>query len=544
MKKLVYQITIALAGSFMMFACSTYNSAYVDDIYYNPDKDNNIVYNKHKNTSDHKSVHIVDTLNADSSDFYYSDYNDYEYSERLTKFHYDEYEGEYYNDEPGWNTNVNIGFSPYGLSWGMGFGYGYPYYNSWYYNPWTYDPWYYSYNYYWDPWYYPYHGYHSWAYPYYYSHHYYRHHYWHSWNDHYWHHNSAYYDYSSSDRRHHYGPRNSVGSGSPITLSNNRQITNSKNAEIERQIISRQDNQGRQISESAANAMQQTLSRELGSPIRNNELNNAEQAREIIKQSNTTSNADQIREIINNSNRTGSAAEAREILERTNTGTNVSQVRDILEKNGATVNTNMPSDKSDSPFRKNVNTVNKNNTPVAVSRSAVSNKELRVPTYTRTQSAARKVSQSNESRNGYTPSYTRTRTTSNRSVYNSGSSYSSGTNTSKVTPRATQSGTSVGAKSRSYNSSSSNVVKRSSTSTQSKTRSSFSTTNKSSSSYSRPSSSNNRSSGSYSRPSSSSNRSSGSSYSSPSKSSYSSPSKSSSSGSSSKSNSSPSRGRK
>ncbi len=207
MKKLLH-ILLFFAGLILFSSCGTTNQAYVDDIYYNPKKVARKQAKQLKQIQDSVAIaHYSDTTNGD---FILSNYNDYEYANRLKKFQDDDYEGNYFDEDASSNTyvNLNMGVSPYAMmSWGVGFGfgygmgYGYPYYDPfWSFYPpyWGYMPPYWGYP--------PYYGY----YPPYYGCCY-----------------DPYPDYPSypinpdypNRRGYSYGPRYSVTTNSPVTTN-------------------------------------------------------------------------------------------------------------------------------------------------------------------------------------------------------------------------------------------------------------------------------------------------------------------------------------
>lgn len=471
MKKHLYHIIVLVAGSLFMVACGSYNNAYVDDIYYNPKYEARKAAKEEAKRAELRSEAIIDTSKTDSSDFFYSDYNDYKYADRIKKFHDEDYEGEYYENDAQWNTSINFGISPYGTSWSVGFGYG-----NWGYYPYGYNPYFYSYYPYWDPWYYPYYG---WGYPYYYPHHYYGHH--HCW----WGYPSypehpIYPEYPSSSRGYQYGPRNSISSGSPLIINDGNNGSTRKTNYV-----------------SNSNGIERSSFNEPSSSV---PMLHAAGARQKNGE-NSVQNRSNFGEVRNSE---GAAANLNAAATRTENSVNVSKATSVKKTNN--------------DFRN----------PPAISRSAVSRNELKVPAYTRTRTEARNANRSGSSRSGYTPSYNRTATNVSRNSYNSGSSYGNTNRSENVrnyqSPSRT---TSVGAKSRSYNTKTNSVsVTRSSSSSQTRQNNLSPTRNKSSYTRTSPSSG---SSKTYSAPQRQST------YSSPSRSSYSSPSRSSSSSSPSRS---------
>lgn len=159
MKNLLPIVLIFSTGTFLLNSCATLSTAYVDDVYYNPETDNN--------PAKKKQVVITnqdDNLSSEyTGEYKNSEYTEGEYEDRIEKFHDEEYQGDYYQEDDQWNMSVNMGFSPYGSYWGVGFGYGYGYGYPYYGYP------YYGYNYWYDPFYsyYPYYPYYGYYPPYY-----------------------------------------------------------------------------------------------------------------------------------------------------------------------------------------------------------------------------------------------------------------------------------------------------------------------------------------------------------------------------------------
>lgn len=171
------------------YSCGTLEYAYTDDIYYNPETDNPVkVVNVSKEQKRESPMlvpdrndeviyinkelkHISDSIKGENTD-----YDTYEYADRLRRFHSDDYSGTYFTDEEveeaynegyyegyrdrhwDYNWRFNYGYSGYGSYWGLGYysGWGYPYYDSWYSYNWHYPHYYHHYS--WYPWYsYPVH---------------------------------------------------------------------------------------------------------------------------------------------------------------------------------------------------------------------------------------------------------------------------------------------------------------------------------------------------------------------------------------------------
>ncbi|MDA3890743.1 MAG: hypothetical protein PF517_03660 [Salinivirgaceae bacterium] len=476
-----------IAGSFLMASCGTYNSAYVDDIYYNPKSNASVKAVGQAELTTMQRSTVVDTMQVDTSGMFLSDYDDYNYADRLNKFHDDEYQGDYYEDNESYsNDNYNNSYNPWSISWGIGLGYGWGLgYN------YNYNPWYNSYYSVWDPWYgaygYPNYGYNS---PYYGHHGRYGCGYYGSYYNDYYSYGGFGGGYLDDDRGSYYGPRRSGASGSP-----NTGIVN--NGDTRKRGSTNQNSSGNSNFD-----LQEDLAPMRVSSSRTNELSNAKEA-EVSNQSSTRTQGGG--EIGNTS-----VAKSSRAL----------QGEKVLSKN-----------------------------PPAVSRKEAVNSTFGKTTYTRTRTESSKSISTPSSRNGYTPSYTRTRTSSNRAKYNSGSSNSTrrSTNSSSATrytaPKRTTSSSSNSGNSKKI-STSTNAYKRTATPTRTTQKSSYSpprrtsTPKRTSKSYSAPKRSSSSSSGN--------SRSSGSSYSAPkssSSSSGSSRSSSSSSSSSKSSSSTPRRGR-
>lgn len=203
----LYIISILVISVLITTSCSTLNTAYVDDIYYNPKKEDRKQAQQESELAKlRKDNSLIQDTTAEN--FFFSDYNDYQYANRIEKFGNDSYEGDYYDEGvPNVNMGVGVGYSPYGTSWNVGFGYGYSAYYSPFYSPY-YMP-YYSWGY---PYYghYPPYGY----YPPYYG--------------------CGYPPYYPSypEGNINYGPRNSVATGSPRQANAN--IATRKIAEVQR----------------------------------------------------------------------------------------------------------------------------------------------------------------------------------------------------------------------------------------------------------------------------------------------------------------------
>ena len=459
--KNLYIISLILVGSFLISSCGTTNSAYVDDIYYNPKKEARKKAKEQERFAENQKQAFIDNSTQDSTseEFFLSDYDDYEYADRLNKFHDDEYEGDYYDEgDANWNVGVNMGFSPYGSSWGMSFGYGNygynPYYSP-YYSPYYpyYDPWYSWYSP-WSYWGYPYYGY----YPPYYSCCCY---------------GDYYPGYPENDRDYYYGPRSSVASSSPIentggsTSTRKNTVINSTGSAVA--ITNQPDMLGGNTTRvveggaSAAVSRQSALNERSGVSISEEDVNKTYQ--------NTLS-----------SGKT----------------TNPTKVRttSIVESNGKTRRTG--------------------------GSSGIVKETTRVPSYTRTRTEASKNIQlsGSNSRSGYTPSYSQNRLNSTRTTYNPGSGYTSNrisninkNNISYTNSRKTNSS------SQNTRFSSNRSTYQRNTSTSGTSRSSYSTPKRSSSSsrshYTAPKTSSSSSRSSYSGSSSRSSSSRSSSYSAP-----------------------------
>lgn len=218
MKKMNHILLFIGVGAFFLSSCSSLGemSSYYDDIYYNPNSDETVAMDKvpapgPKIIEEGDNTDLPDEAYlGEEKTSYMGNYDEYEYTDRLQKFHNDEYQGGYYEDDQrDLSMSFNFGYSPYGSYWGTGFNYGYPYHS--YVGGW-YDPWYSPYHYspflysYWDPFY-------SWHLPWYrhYGYHYYPYSYYPYYYDNYY----SHYNYrDDEDFNYNYGHRRSSSTGS------------------------------------------------------------------------------------------------------------------------------------------------------------------------------------------------------------------------------------------------------------------------------------------------------------------------------------------
>ncbi|NLO50945.1 MAG: hypothetical protein GX103_07280, partial [Bacteroidales bacterium] len=180
MKNLIY-LAIVL---FAVTSCTaTYETAAVyDDVYYTPDRDKKVVSQSTTKTT--RTIHsgtaasdsysyssqpesatvennqqksyqyVDDTIPAASNNEYYyveetEEYYDYDYANRINRFHnnygnfgyYAPVYGGYPYYGSGLSFSYGMGFPSSYFSMGFGWGWGGGYYNPWYYDPW-YSPWY------------------------------------------------------------------------------------------------------------------------------------------------------------------------------------------------------------------------------------------------------------------------------------------------------------------------------------------------------------------------------------------------------------------
>ena len=169
MKNFTLNKLVFLSGiAFLVSSCVSLNSiSYNDDVYFDPNSNNETgaqVIKKKDKKDIVTDQEILDEYIANGS-FYNDNYEDYDYRDRLNRFHDDNYYGDYY---PRNRFSMSFGFGyPYGSSWGISYGFGYPYYGYGYpyygyYDPFFYDPWYDPFfawhNPYYSPWYRPHYG--------------------------------------------------------------------------------------------------------------------------------------------------------------------------------------------------------------------------------------------------------------------------------------------------------------------------------------------------------------------------------------------------
>jgi len=212
MKNYLYILFLLSAGTILLNSCATLSTAYIDDIYYNPDATNtsqDVIAEKSIKNTEYISNEMEQMTVYQNSTDTVSD--DFEYAKRLQRFHNENYDGKYYTEEEedaNWNMSFNMGFGTYGAGWGMNFGYGYPYsawfdpFYSWYYPyyaPWNYG-WYDPFYSWYSPWY------NGWYNPYSHSYHYYPY-------------GDYVYFHDDDDRGYNYGPRRggNTNSGNGLT---------------------------------------------------------------------------------------------------------------------------------------------------------------------------------------------------------------------------------------------------------------------------------------------------------------------------------------
>lgn len=162
MKKHIHYLILAISTMFFASCASLNGIYYSDDIYYNPSEDEKVVVTPKKDNAqiiyDSEAISANENQEMDNDEYY----DDYEYANRLRRFHDDGYQGAYYdNGRP--NIAFNFGYNPYaGSYWGIGlgwrWGWNYPYYGH-------FDPWYdsfYAWNspFYYNSWYRPHYYYH------------------------------------------------------------------------------------------------------------------------------------------------------------------------------------------------------------------------------------------------------------------------------------------------------------------------------------------------------------------------------------------------